>query len=108
MTDTAAEPTYLLLREAAALVPSSRGSGRCHPATLTRWILQGVRAVGGRRVNLRAVRRGSTWLTTRPWLEQFLADCAGPDTAPPPVRTPGQRARADRIAAKKLEKLRIC
>jgi hypothetical protein len=102
-----ANDSYINLVEAAALLPPGRAGARVHPATLTRWILSGVRAVGGNRVKLRAVRCGSRWLTTREWLEHFLAECAGTTPLPPAIHTPVQRRRDHDRATKELEKMGI-
>jgi hypothetical protein len=100
----------LSLSQAARLLPPGRGSAHVHAATLTRWILQGCRAPGGRRVCLRAARVGSRWVTSREALNEFLAALtprhgAGPLTPDPAPRTPAQRRRASTRAEAELARL---
>jgi hypothetical protein len=104
MKTVIAKQVYLSLSQAAALLPVGRGGARIHPATLSRWILAGVRAPGGRRVRLAGLRCGSRWLTTEEALEQFMLDCAGPVAIdqPAPVRSPGQARRSHQRAEKQL------
>lgn len=62
----------LPLSAVRALVPSRHAGKSLHGATLTRWILSGVRGRDGSRVRLRAVKLGGAWLTTREWVAQFV------------------------------------
>ncbi len=89
----------LTLAQAATRFPGHRGGKRIHPATLTRWILAGVRAIDGGRVRLEAVRAGSRWLTSEAALQRFTEALSAPaDSAP--SRTPTVRqAASDRAAA---------
>ena len=93
------EEGYISLARAAARFPGHRGADRLHPATLTRWILKGARALDGRRVKLEADRVGSRWLTTEPALRRFT-DALGTagDTSDTP-RTPAARQKASARAA---------
>lgn len=91
------------LAQAAAPIPGHRGAARLHPATLTRWILKGVRAVDGRRVKLEALRIGCRWLTSRAALARFAA-ALGPADAPPPPPSTAARARASDRAGAELER----
>jgi hypothetical protein len=97
------DETLISLAQAAALFPGHRGARRLHPATLTRWILKGARAVDGRRVQLEALRVGCRWLTSPPALGRFAA-ALGPADAPPPPRSPAARDRASDRAAAELER----
>jgi hypothetical protein len=87
------------LSQAALKFPGHRGAERLHPATLTRWILAGVKAPDGTRVRLEAVRAGHRWLTSEPSLARFVAaltpptDTAG-DTSSPAARSPVKQQRA--------------
>ncbi|HEX4613273.1 MAG TPA: DUF1580 domain-containing protein [Urbifossiella sp.] len=92
------------LSQAAARFPGHRGADRLRPATLTRWILKGARAVDGRRVKLEALRVGCRWLTSSPALARFAA-ALGPAAAPPPARSPAARTRASDRAGAELERL---
>jgi hypothetical protein len=94
----------IALTQAARKYPGHRGAARLHPATLTRWILAGVRAPDGRRVRLEAVRVGCRWLTSEAALARFAAALTprpgGHPAAAAEVRTPHQRDRAaDQAAA---------
>ena len=92
------------LTQAAKLLPGARGSSRRHPATLTRWIINGSRAVDGRRVRLEAIRCGSSWATSAAALARFCAALAGnlnseaPTPAPRPARN-APAAAGDRLAS---------
>lgn len=111
MADSAAPPIPLLAdgplitaAEVAARFPGARGAARLHPATVTRWILKGVRGPGGRRVRLEAVRVGSRWMTTQAALARFAAALAAPADAAP-SRSPAARNRASERAATELERM---
>lgn len=68
---------YLTHSEAAKLRPG-RGGKPLSPATLTRWILAGVRGRDGGRVRLKAERFGSRWSTRADRLDAFIdAQTAG-------------------------------
>jgi hypothetical protein len=96
----AGEP-LITLAEAATRFPGARRAARLHPATLTRWILKGSRALDGRRVTLEAVRLGSRWLTSEAALTRFAAALgARPDDTP--VRSPATRNRASVAAERRL------
>jgi hypothetical protein len=90
------------LTEAARFVPSSRGDRPTHPATLTRWILRGVRLRDGRSLKLAARRYPGGWSVTRQALDDFVsaltADrCGGPAPAAiePPVARRDAHDRAE-------------
>jgi hypothetical protein len=97
------EEGYISLVQAATRFPGHRGADRLHPATLTRWILKGARALDGRRVKLEADRVGSRWLTSEPALRRF-SDALGAagDTTPDTPRTPTARQKASARAADQL------
>lgn len=96
----AGEP-LITLAEAAARLPGARRAVRLHPATLTRWILKGSRALDGRRVTLEAVRLGSRWLTSEAALGRFT-EALGARADSTTVRSPAARNRASEAAAKRL------
>jgi hypothetical protein len=56
--------------QASRLIRSDAGQGHVHPATVLRWILDGIQ-VGDTRVRLEAVRVGSRWLTSEEALQRF-------------------------------------
>jgi hypothetical protein len=56
--------------QASRLIRSDAGKGHVHPATLIRWIVNGIQ-VGDHRVRLEAVRVGSRWLTSEEALQRF-------------------------------------
>lgn len=95
----------ITLSEAASRFPGHRGAERLHPATLTRWILRGVRAVDGRRVKLEAVRVGCRWLTSEPALTRFAAALCATHNPPPLSQSPATRRKASERAAAELERL---
>lgn len=96
------------LAEACKLIPPYRPGHRTHPATLTRWILRGVRSPHGDKIKLEAVRCGSRWITTTGAVERFLAsqqhhiESADPQ---PSHRTPRARNAAAEAAVVELERM---
>src|SRR4051794_13752953 len=42
-------------------------------STVFRWIIKGLPAAGGGRVQLEAIKRGKTWLTSRAALRRFFS-----------------------------------
>ena len=96
------EEPLISLAQAAARYPGHRGAKRLHPATLTRWILTGVKALDGRRVKLEAMRVGSRWLTSEAALQRFADALGAPAPSNPPSRTPTTRQRASEKADAEL------
>jgi hypothetical protein len=93
-------PAYLGLAAAARLCPSLRGDKPTHPATLTRWILRGVRLQSGGTLKLAARRFPGGWAVTPQALDEFVelltADrCGGPSPAAPALSA-ARRAAAER------------
>jgi hypothetical protein len=95
----------ITLSQAATRFPGHRGADRLHPATLTRWILKGVRALDGRRVRLEAVRVGSRWLTSEAALARFADALGTPDAPVPPPRSPATRRKASEQADSELKRM---
>jgi hypothetical protein len=89
--------------------PAGRRGRPVNPATIYRWIAEGVKLPSGEVVRLEAYRMGSRWLTTVEALERF-AERQTPrfdaDPAPAP-RTPASRRRAAENAARELERIGI-
>jgi hypothetical protein len=105
-TSTALEVVYLTLARTAKQFPSHKADGSVHPATVTRWIIKGVRNGHGQRVFLQAVRSPAGWLVRPEWIDQFLKACtAGRTDSTPPPRTPTQRQRDAERAEEKLKQM---
>ena len=108
MADTTSTPLngepLISLGQAASHYPGHRGAERLHPATLTRWIIRGVRALGGQRVRLEAIRVGCRWLTSEAALARF-AEALGATQDSLPPRSPAARSDAADVAGRELEKL---
>jgi hypothetical protein len=66
------ERDALSLAEAAALVPSFRPGRATHPATIARWIADGVPLPDGSRLHLEACRVGGRLVTTKAALARFI------------------------------------
>jgi hypothetical protein len=64
--------TVLTLVQAADRLPGSKGCDHPDPATLTRWILRGVKTPAGR-VRLEAAKLPSGWRTSAQAVDRFLA-----------------------------------
>jgi hypothetical protein len=89
----------LSLSQAARLLPPGRNDRPVHVATLTRWILVGVRTTNDQRVKLDAIRLGGRWLISTGALTRFAealtADRAGAPPALPADSTTTARRRAE-------------
>ncbi len=96
------EEELISLSQAAARFPGHRGGKRLHPATLTRWILAGVKAIDGRRVKLEALRVGSRWLTSEAALHRFADALTSAPAADTPSRSPTARRTASERADTEL------
>lgn len=105
------EEPLISLSQAAARFPGHRGAKRLHPATLTRWILNGVKAVDGHRVKLEAIRLGARWLTSEAALQRFAdalgtppdgGTCSGANT-PPNDRTPPRSPSARQAESERAD-----
>lgn len=94
---------------AAALLGSFRGGRPCHPSTVVRWCLHGIKLSDGRFLKLEYIRMTDRLVTSKPALLRFLAaqqDNAVSETAAQP-RTPAQRKRAADAAAEELAELGV-
>src|SRR5688500_16274847 len=96
----------ITLSKAASRYPGHRGAARLHPATLTRWILTGVKALDGSRVKLEAVRVGCRWLTSEAALARYAAALGTPGE-PAPARSPAARTLASESAAQQLQDMGV-
>ena len=94
-------PTTLLgLGAAARLIPSLKGKPT-HPATLIRWILNGVRLTNGQSFKLAARKYPGGWATTREAIEEFVDTltrdrCGEPVPAKPMKPTARRQAEINR------------
>lgn len=106
-TPTDSTDDLLTLAAVARRIPGARGSKQLHPATVTRWILNGARATDGTVVRLTATRAGHRWLVRAADVDAFFDALAAPALAagsrpPVPRRT---RDRAAGIAGAALEEM---
>ena len=110
-SDFVREQTTLLLdrlsrltAEGPVFVGEVSQKHRTHPATVTRWMLRGVLAPGGRRVHLEHYRQGAKLVTSWAAVDRFLAALQSPtesdDVTPP--RSPAAREKAAARANKDL------
>jgi hypothetical protein len=70
--ETSPPVIYRSLQQIARRFPPSKGDKPLHPATLTRWILEGVSLSDGSSIKLRAVRFPAGWRSTDEWVDDFL------------------------------------
>lgn len=80
---------YRKLSEVGRRLPSFRNNKPVHPATITRWILEGVRLQDGSRLKLAAKRLPGGWVVSDEAVAEFIdrltRDRAGePATSSPP------------------------
>lgn len=102
--------SLLGLAEAARRLPSFRRGRPVNPATIFRWIHDGIRLPDGRIVRLEAVRLGGRWITSVEAMQRFAAAQTPAAGAGPiaQVRRPSTvRQRASERAARQLDKLGI-
>jgi hypothetical protein len=95
------------LAEAARSLPSSNRANGLDPATVWRWIKNGVRARDGSTVKLDAVRIGGRLVTSRQAIARFtdaLNDQPTDAKKKPKTRTPTKRRAASERAAQRLER----
>jgi hypothetical protein len=105
--------TYRSLSQVARRFPPNKGDKPVHPATLTRWILEGIALSDGSRVKLRAVRFPAGWRTTNEWVDDFLEAMTAARTADRLtvgrarngfIRTPAKRRRDHKRAKGELKR----
>lgn len=97
------------MAEAAKLPGTFRRGRPCHPSTLTRWCLDGVKLPNGQTIHLEHYRQAGRIMTSRAALLRFLVaqqDQASIASANAP-RSPGERERAANKAGKELEALGV-
>lgn len=99
--------TALTLSQACRLLPGTRGCEHPDPATLTRWILNGIRVTSGCRVKLEAVKLPGGWRTSREAVSRFLAALTDGHQQPavPLPSSPRRRSRSAEEADRKLREM---
>jgi hypothetical protein len=94
--------TYLTLSQVAKRFPPFRNGRPVHVATITRWIVQGVRLRDGSRLHLCAVRLPGRWVVETRAVDEFLElltlDRAG-DSSPRATKPAATASAARRRAA---------
>jgi hypothetical protein len=85
------------------LLPRHRKDRPVSPSTLFRWIKDGISLLDGSRLHLEAMLLAGKYLTTHAALIRFIERQTPQQAAPPEIRTPTQRQRAQRAAAAKLQ-----
>lgn len=96
----------LSLAQTARRIPSFRQGRPTNPATIFRWIRDGVRTPDGRRVRLEACRLGGRLLTSEQALARFIA-AQQPDAIDQPVASPARRRREHEHAVEELNRTGI-
>jgi hypothetical protein len=109
--------TYQTVAQVTRLFPPSRNGRPVHVATVTRWIVVGVRLRDGTVLRLRAVRAPGRWLVEPGAVQEFLealrADRVGtststpPDAGPAPLRTRAARRKDAERAGRELDEIGI-
>ncbi len=100
----------LTLREAAARLKGSHPGKRVHTATITRWIIRGVKTPTGERIMLRAVRMPACWLTSERWIAEFAEALTHARLATPKDRqlsVSAESRRAHACAERELDKIGV-
>jgi len=98
----------LSLPETARRLPPGRSGKTVHLSTIMRWILRGVRGLGGKPVRLEAIRLGGRWLTSVEALQRFVAaQTPDLDSKPNLPRTATARERASERAGSRLSRIGI-
>jgi hypothetical protein len=98
-TTITTESPYLSLQQAARRIPPTKGERPCHTATITRWIVKGVRSADGGTVKLQARRFPGGWKVTAEAIEEFLSrltNTALNETEPADIPTTTISARRQR------------
>jgi Protein of unknown function (DUF1580) len=106
--------TLLSFSQASRRLPSLRRNRPVAPATIWRWVSQGVRLPDGSRLKLEAVRVGGHWITSLEALTRFVQQQtdaqykqvpSDQEAKPLSIRTPSQRQRAAQQADDELESI---
>jgi hypothetical protein len=101
-TEPRAEPRSELrnLAAAARRIPSARINGFTHPATVIRWILNGVQIRGGGRLRLEALKTPGGWLVSDAAVDEFLAKLTAARMGEPAPASPSATAAEERERAR--------
>src|SRR3954451_23503985 len=81
-----------------------------HPASMTRWIMQGILLRSGERLKLRAERLPNRWVVAEASVRDFVARLTADrlrEPAPPPSEASASRQRAVERADAELSRLGI-
>ncbi len=93
--------------EAARLFGTFRSGRPCHPATISRWCISGVRVRDGRRVKLEHFRGAGKLMTSKQAIFRYLAIQQEPAESAQhekiPIPTPSERRRSIEAASRELE-----
>lgn len=97
----------LSMVQAAKKIPSFRGGRPTSPATLSRWVSDGVRLPTGETVRMEAERVGGRWVTSTAALARFIArqSEAWRVQAPAATRTVNRRERQAAKTSRVLDQL---
>jgi hypothetical protein len=107
---------YQTVAQVTRRFPLSRNGRPVHVATVTRWIVLGVRLRDGTILRLRAARAPGRWLVEQAAVDEFMdalrADRLGTPTSttesgPAPLRTRASRRKDAERAARKLDDIGI-
>jgi hypothetical protein len=102
---------YRSLSEAARRFPSFRCGAPVHSATLTRWILAGVKDRDGNRIKLQAKRLPGRWVVTDDTISEFieaLTNDRACDSGPGQIAPQTSAARRNTERKCGLRSLRLC
>jgi hypothetical protein len=89
---------YRSLQQIARRFPPGKQDKPVHPATLTKWIRQGIALSDGSKLRLRAVRFPAGWRTRTEWVDEFL-EAITADRIGAPAHDPAHARRADAALA---------
>jgi hypothetical protein len=91
--------TLRTLAAQARRIPSSRIDGHTHPATISRWLIRGVRLKNGSVHRLIGLRSPGGWLVSDEAMGHFLAVLTADRTGEPaPAASSATAARAHELA----------
>jgi Protein of unknown function (DUF1580) len=99
-----ANETPIGLPQAARRLPPFRAGRPVSPATVWRWVVEGVKLLDGRRVRLEALRLGGRWITSVEALARFAA-AQTPRLGEEGTPAPGPAGQSRRASARAGEEL---
>jgi hypothetical protein len=91
--------------ETSRLLGTFRAGRPCHPSTVVRWMLDGIKLGDGRRLRLEHIRITDRLMTSKRALLRFLAAQQDPSSIPDSTspRSPAERRRAHAKAEAELK-----